>query len=437
MKITLLLLVLFVQVFLVAVPNQIPTLSPLTVSNVVDSLCKVIETDYYFTDRIPTILNSYKEHKSAGDYENISNPHELADRLTKDFQDVYKDLHFRVMYNPEQTKQAMGSPRNMGCGSDQESERRNNYGFKKVEILSGNIGYIRWDSFSTKYEAYQLASSALNFVSNTDALIIDMRYNGGGSASMVQFISTYLFDENLMPVLLNLKDSRNWIISLQNWTLPFVPGKRMADIPVYILISRYTGSAAEAFSYSLRNVQRATLVGETTAGAAHPVSFHNLGDGFTGVIPNGLITNPLTKTDWEGVGVDPDIAVESSKAFDKAYKTILDSLSATTVDSDMKYKIEWAKDGLALKEGGYEIKTKELADYAGQYGQRTVIYKNNQLFYKRTDKETKMIPISKDKFVLAEIDNFRIRFERDNNGKIISLTGLYEEGREDNSPKTK
>ncbi len=193
---------------------------------------------------------------------------------------------------------------------------RNNYGFRKVEILPNNIGYIRFDQFNESEEAREIAAAALAFVANCDALIFDLRHNGGGTRHVNQFISSYLFDEvtHLGGMYSRLTDDTT------EWsTLDEIPGKRFGpDLPVYILTSSMTFSAAEAFAYWLKDLKRVTVVGETTGGGAHPVRERVINDRFWMRIPFARAISAVTKTDWEGVGVIPDIKVPASQALETA-----------------------------------------------------------------------------------------------------------------------
>ncbi|UCC30506.1 MAG: hypothetical protein JSU86_20195 [Phycisphaerales bacterium] len=193
---------------------------------------------------------------------------------------------------------------------------RNNYGFRKVEVLPGNIGYIRFDQCHHSEEARETAAAALAFVANCDALIFDLRHNGGGTRHMSQFISSYLFDR-----VLHLGGLYNRLTDeTTEWrTLEKIPGKRFGpDVPVYILTSSMTFSAAEAFAYCLKDLKRVTIVGEKTGGGAHPVHERAVNDRFWMRVPFARAISPVSKTDWEGVGVIPDIKVPASQAVEAA-----------------------------------------------------------------------------------------------------------------------
>jgi C-terminal processing protease CtpA/Prc len=169
----------------------------------------------------------------------------------------------------------------------------------------------------------------MNLLANTHALIIDLRQNHGGDPEMIALLSSYLFDQK--PVHLNSLYWRDNDSSQQFWTLPYVPGKRFGkEKPVYVLTSGETFSGAEEFTYNLKNLKRATIIGESTGGGAHPGGVYRLGTHFEVFIPNGRAINPISGTNWEGTGVQPDITMPREEAFKAAYnmalKQVLESI---------------------------------------------------------------------------------------------------------------
>jgi C-terminal processing protease CtpA/Prc len=200
---------------------------------------------------------------------------------------------------------------------------RNNCAFDKAERLPANIGYLKFNAFFSPSICGVTAAAAMNFLGNVDAVIFDLRDNGGGDPDMIAFISTYLFDE---PTHLNDLYDRKEDSITQHWTLPYVPGKRLAGKPVFVLTSKRTFSGAEEFSYNLKNLKRATIVGEVTGGGAHPVSGHRIDDHFQIGVPFARAISPITKTNWEGTGVEPDIKVRADEALDVAKKMAADQL---------------------------------------------------------------------------------------------------------------
>ena len=156
-----------------------------------------------------------------------------------------------------------------------------NFGFEKVERLKGNVGYIDLRGFTPAEFSAETIVAAMNFVANTDALIFDLRQNGGGDPATVALLSSYLFGPE--PVHLNSLYWREGDTTHQWWTLPFVPGKRYAGKDVYVLTSKRTFSAAEEFTYNLKNLKRATIIGETTGGGAHPGGPRRINEHFHGL----------------------------------------------------------------------------------------------------------------------------------------------------------
>jgi C-terminal processing protease CtpA/Prc len=208
-----------------------------------------------------------------------------------------------------------------------------NYGFDKVERFPGNIGYIELRGFTDAENGAATVAAAMTFVTNTDALIIDLRRNGGGSPEMVALISSYLFAE---PVHLNSLYWREGDRTEDFWTRKDVQGKRYLGKDVYILTSKQTFSAAEEFSYNLQNLKRATIVGETTGGGAHPGGMHRVMSDFAVFVPSGRAINPITKKNWEGVGVIPEIPVPADQALTVARLTALKKAAPTTTDAQIK-----------------------------------------------------------------------------------------------------
>jgi hypothetical protein len=265
-------------------------------------------------------------HAKAGDYNNISDPDAFASKLTEDLRAVSHDMHLHVDFNPfKQPVEEEPSPEEMARFRAQVLH--DNCAFKKVEILPDNIGYVQFNAFQDPDVCGPVASAAMEFVAHSSALIIDLRTNGGGDPAMVSFIASYLFDK---PTHLNDLYYRKDDSTHQYWTLPSVPGERMASIPVYVLTSHHTFSGAEEFSYDLQTQKRATIVGETTGGGAHPVHGEVVADYFMVAVPGGKPINPITHTDWEGKGVVPEVKVPAADALATAEKLAREKIQATT-----------------------------------------------------------------------------------------------------------
>jgi hypothetical protein len=316
---------------------------------VIDSLLKNLNEAYVFPETAAKMDAAIRERQKKGEYDSITSARDFARKLTDDLQAVSHDKHLRV--NPN------APPRREGPPSAQEQDQfrrqmaRMNYGFEKIERLPGNVGYLDLRGFMDASLATDTAAAAMNMLANSDALIVDLRQNGGGDPAMVAFLTTYLFGPE--PVHLNDLYFRPTDETRQWWTLPAVPGKRLGpDKPVFVLTSKRTFSAAEEFTYNLKNLKRATIVGEATGGGAHPGGGRPLGDGFGAFVPTGRAINPYSKKNWEGDGVQPDVPVPADQALAQAKVLALEKIRDSSSDEEWKRALG----------GAIERAKKELTD---------------------------------------------------------------------------
>ncbi|NOR21242.1 MAG: hypothetical protein GQ476_00875 [Candidatus Aminicenantes bacterium] len=406
---------------------------------VVRKISKILEDNYVYPETAKKMSSHLSGKLKKGDYKKITSPGEFADQLGKDLREISKDLHIRVGYDPEAVKRMRRKEKNKDDPELLELRlkglRRTNFGFKEVKILSGNIGYLDLRQFAGPKYAGETAVAAMNLLANCESLIIDLRNNGGGSAEMIQLLTSYFYDDD--PVHLNTFYWRPGDETMQTWTLPHVPGKKIPDIDIYVLTSRRTFSAAEEFSYNLKNLKRATLIGETTGGGAHPGGPMVVNDNFILNVPKGRAINPVTKTNWEGVGVKPHVEVPQEDALTTAHLKALEKLAASAKDKDDKFRYEWYAESLKAELNPFKAKPETLRLYAGKYGPRTITFESGELYYQRTDRpKYRMIPLSNDLFMLKEIDYFRIKIIKED-GVVKGIMGMYDNGRTDKNLKNK
>ncbi len=278
-------------------------------SDTVKGVAKALEEGYVFPAVGKEMAALILKNLESGVYEKIENDRAFAKRLTEDLRSISHDGHLAVRTLPPDAPRtgAMHPPADRGDG---------NFAFRKAEVLPGNIGYIQFDAFMEGEGPEKTAAAALAFVAHADALIFDLRTNGGGSPEMIRFITSFLFDK---PTHLNDMVDRDGKIVEEYWTHAQVPGQRFAnDLPVYVLTSSRTFSGAEEFSYNLKNLKRATIIGETTGGGAHPVRFERVNNRFGVGVPFMRARNPISGTNWEGKGVEPDVKVPASQTLERA-----------------------------------------------------------------------------------------------------------------------
>src|SRR5579859_1301593 len=234
-----------------------------TRARVIDGAIKNLNESYVFPDVAKKMEEAVRTRQKRGEFDSITDGNAFAAKLTDTFQEVSHDKHLRVNYSavkmPERVADAKPSPDEVArYHKDME---KMNCGFDKVEHMEGNVGYVKFDFFADPDVCGPTAVAAMNFLANVDAIIFDLRENGGGDPKMVAFIQTYLFEEQTH---LNDLWERKGDVTHQYWTLPYVPGKRLGGKPVYVLTSHDTFSGGEEFCYNLKNLKRATLIGETT-----------------------------------------------------------------------------------------------------------------------------------------------------------------------------
>nr|WP_314895893.1 S41 family peptidase [uncultured Flavobacterium sp.] len=381
------------------------------VVKVIDSL---LNSNYVFPNVAKTMTNSLSDNLNKGEYNLITDPILFSERLTIDLQSISKDKHVKVQLNPKYIKEvnALNSQQNNKDDfpiSLLETWKMNNYGFKEVKILEGNIGYIDLRNFSRPEFAAETAVAAMNFVSNSNAIIFDLRKNGGGSPQMIQLITSYLFGAD--PVHLNDFYFRPRNEIMQTWTLPYISGKRSVDVPVYVLTSNTTFSAAEEFAYNLKSLKRATIIGEVTGGGANPGGDQIINDRFVIFIPFGRAINPITNTNWEETGVQPDIKVPAIEALSVAQQKILENLSV--IDSINPNSIySWLLSEHKLKQNSLTLTDKQLKEYQGAFGTKTVTVENGQLLYPYSlMRKAILIPLGNDLFKVEDT-LLRVQFIR-------------------------
>ena len=406
----------------------------------VDSLAKGLTENYIYPEKADEMADAIRKNLRKGVYDGITTGPAFAERLTKDLQDISHDKHLRVNYAPGRIAERMAAEQG---GEEDEAaflerelarSKANNFQMKELKILPGNVGYFKFNGFADWDEGLKKGMLAMQFLSDVDAIIFDLRENGGGSPRMVQVLSTYLFEdvEHLNTFYWRPADEYNHF-----YTLPAIEGDRMPDIPVYVLTSRNTFSAAEEFTYNLKNMERATIVGETTGGGAHPGGTRALSDKFIVFMPMGKAINPITKTNWEGTGIEPHIAIASAEALEAAHLDALDKIKKQKEgDKEAQGRLSWIMAELNAQLKPVSVEETVLRSYVGSYGPRTISWEDGILYYQREgNPRYELLALSEDSFKPIGTDGFHIQMER-KDGAVIAIIGQYEGGGTDRSERT-
>ena len=305
----------------------------------IDGILKVLQTRYIFPEVADSMQNFVINNLQSGKYDTITTGSEFAFRLTRDLQKISNDLHLKVEFT-----ESREAEKNKDSGENSSKEAwlsqllaENNYGIKSKKILDGNIGYLEIPMFGPVEQCADTLISAIQFVANTDALILDLRTcRGSLDENTIPFMCSYFF-----AVSTHLFDfyTRETNVTKQFWTYAWVPGKRYTEKPIYIVTSGRTFSGGEELAYDLKHADRAVVVGEVTRGGANPTELEVINPNFRMSVPYMRSVNPVTQTNWEGTGVQPDVEVKSNAALYTAHINALTVLYEKSSDEKQRIKL--------------------------------------------------------------------------------------------------
>lgn len=287
---------------------------------VMDGAVANLKQHYIDPKVVQKIAEALQAHDQSGDDNAATDGAAFAALLTRQMRDVSHDMHLELVYSRNPLPEHPG-PTPERLAQYRKAMEQDNCTFEKVAILPHNVGYLKLNSFPDPAICQSTAMAAMASLNHADAIIFDLRDNTGGSPEMVMLIAAYLFDHP--EYMYNPRENT----TERSWTRSPVPTSRLADKPVFVLTSAKTLSGAEHFSYDLKMLKRVTLVGETTGGSAHSGVFHRIDDHFGIGIPETRAINPFATADWEGIGVEPDVKVESAAALETAKRLVETRLS--------------------------------------------------------------------------------------------------------------
>lgn len=405
--------------------------APLTAADkraVVEQLGQTLEANYVFPDKAKTIAATLRRHLDAGDYDAATDRRTLASELTDDLVAASNDLHFSVGVDPEWVADYAARQDPARAAALRETERREevrkNFGFAGLRYLDGNIAYVDLTHFADPEPGYDAAAAAMRFIENGDAVIYDLRYNNGGYLEMAQLLASQLFrgdkDQELFDYYYNLDGRR---VERGQWVLPALPAKRLTGKPVYVLTGSTSFSAAEWFAYTLKKLGRATLVGERTAGGAHPVDRKPVGTDFFVQVPIGQIRDPINRSDFEGQGVTPDHLVPSADALAVAHRLALAELAKA--DPAKQADADWLAPELAARP---QPTTTALKAITGRYEGRRIDLVGGKLLYTWRERfRLTLDPLAGDLLAIEGVRDFRFRIVR-KGGKVTALERIDRDG---------
>jgi hypothetical protein len=396
---------------------------------VVAEVTRLVQAHYVIPERRAAIVAAVNAALATGRYD-VADRGEFASRITEDLRAAGQDRHLFVADDPagfEDLRHAVGagaatspSPRRQAIG------RRRHQGFEEMRILDGNVRYVRISGFLWSDDTTGLiVDEVARFLDEGDAVVIDLRGNGGGDASPVERLISYFMPPD-NRVLMTFHDGLTGETSI-NRVANDLAGPRMVGRPLYVLIDPGTASAAEEFAYHVQQFKLGLLVGANTAGAGNNNELFPAAAGFVASVSVGRPEHPVSRSNWEGTGIAPDVAVAPETALEQAHLLALRGLAKNAGDDDRR-AIEWTATGLEARLHPPTVAARDLKAYAGHYGVRTVWLDKETLAYQREGRPaTTLIPMGPDLFAFPDTGDVRVRFRR-NGGKVVGFDQITVDG---------
>lgn len=402
-------------------PTATASASKVAAKSVIADVRRILAANYVLADVRPRLDAALAKSLASGRY-NVDDPAVLADRINEDMSAVAHDKHLSIRHDAARSAQLAAQPASGGDddappgAEEMKRALQFNHGIMELKVLPGNIRYMDTIGFFWGGEkTAQVYDDAMRFLKDGDAVIIDMRHNGGGSPDAVQHMISYFLEPNRPIVTFYMGaekvDKRSSLASL--------PGKRLVGKPLYVLTSGGTASAAEEFTGHVAGFKLGEIIGENTAGAGFRNTFFPVAGGYVMSVSVGRAVLASTGKDWEGVGIAPTTKADVDKALEVAQGHALRKL-ASAASGDEKKGLEAQA---ALLEGQINpvATALPLTNYAGDYGERLVSVEGGKLSYQRKGgPKVSMIPIGPNEFSFSEDPGARIRFNVAGN----SVTGL-------------
>jgi retinol-binding protein 3 len=403
---------------------------------IIAKVFSALESKYIFPEILPPVEKTINAKLANGGYAGFGTVEDFLKNLNSDLERLTNDRHVDVFFDPVEVKQinAMAADtstrENIIDSQYLQRAKYENFMVRNVERLDGNVGYLKFNKFLDLQIAKPTLTAAMNLLTHSNALIIDLRQNGGGYSNSVDFLLSYFLADSTLTGHFTSRIGNSTRAMYTHYD-PVIK-KFPADISVYILTSKRTSSAAEAFAYTLQAFKRAMIIGDTTNGEANPGFQFVITDELYLMVPTFVNRNAITGTNWQGTGVIPDIKITGSKALIAAQAMAYRNLSQTAAVPEMKYFYQWMATGLEAEVNPVILATAQLKTFAGTYADnRMITLDNGILYYQRigiSDKK-RMLTLTPDTFTPEGISFFRVQFLRDDKGYITALRGMYDDGK--------
>lgn len=364
---------------------------------------------YVFEQMRPAIVERLQAAQASGRYA-VAEPAVFAERVTEDLRQVTHDKHLALTFDPAGYAAALTEDGEEGQDAYwRRLALRNHHGLGEMKVLGGNLRYLKIDGFFWLDDATGPAyDGAMRFLADGDAIVIDIRGNGGGSHQAVRYlVSHFLRAGTLEMTFLEGSEAPE-----QSRALDYLPAGRLLGKPLYVLIDVGAASAAEAFAYDVQQFKLGELVGEKTVGAANNNRYVAVVPGFVLSISYGRPVHPVSGKNWEGEGVEPTVAAPSARALEVAQALALQRLAEQpNVAAQDRAEYQWAKVAVDARLDPVRIVPARMKSLAGRYGNIEVTWRDDALWLNRPDRPTaRLMPLTADGlFALHDNDRVRVR----------------------------
>jgi len=392
-------------------PAVVPRLSAADRDAALTAVRKMLAEEYVIPEMRAKLVKRLSQAEKAGRY-GVEEPFVFAERVTEDLRAVSRDGHLSLQYSPAEYAASLAPPTS-DAGSTARWRRqatRGHHGLRELKILPGNIRYLKITGFDWVTDETGAAyDGALRFLKDGDAVIIDLRGNGGGSSEAVQYLTSHFLPADTL-MLTFLQGSAP---PFQSRALNHVPAGRLRGKPMYVLIDGGVASAAEEFAYHVQQFKLGELVGARTAGGANNNRLVPIAPGFILSVSIGRPVHAVSNSNWEGVGIAPSAEAAPAQALDVAQSLALRRLAgAPSVDPAILAEYDWALAAVEARLRPVTVSAKELRALAGRYGEVTVTFRDRGLWVARPNREPRRLaPLTAEGlFALEGVDVLRVRF---------------------------
>jgi hypothetical protein len=402
---------------------------------IVETTLEYVRANYVYPERVAAVERALRENIRAGRYDTFAGLDDFLDALNGDMEAAANDKHLRVINNPRMAAQLRQEAAGTGEVSPQflAMLKGSNFRLRKAESLDGNVGYFKFDNFVEPRFARGAFVGAMNMLHASAAFILDLSDNGGGASEAADLLLSYFLPEGT-------RIGESWDRVTNKTTVstvtPSPDVKPLLDIPVYVLVSERTASAAEAVAYSLQQAKRAVVVGTRTKGMANAGQHFLIDDRFFVMVPTVLNRNSVSGTNWEGVGVIPDIVVPRGKAREAAMAHALRRLAEGEPVKTEKERLTFMADGYAAAVSAEPVPHGLLEACVGQYDGGQAVVRQDGLYFVSGDAIRRMTYLGDQTFAVDGRPDFRLRFQADD-GKTTRLDVLWYDETSDSHPRIK